>query len=55
MLVNSGRLRNVQFGILTLFDRPSEFSRYVVPVSPTAFVLTLPFTLIADRPLAMYY
>jgi hypothetical protein len=54
MLVNSGRLRNVQFGILTLFDRPSEFSRYIVPVSPTAFVLTLPFTLIADRPLAMY-
>jgi hypothetical protein len=55
MLVNSGRLRNVQFGILTLFDRPSEFSRYIVPVSPTAFVLTLPFTLIVDRPLAMYY
>ncbi len=54
VLVNSGRLRNVQFGLLTLFDRPSEFSRFIVPVSPTAFILALPFTLIGDRALALY-
>ncbi|HMQ32372.1 MAG TPA: hypothetical protein PKD53_16690 [Chloroflexaceae bacterium] len=52
-LVNSGRLRNVQLGELTLFDRPSEFSRRVAVVSPTAFILALPGTLVADRGLAL--
>lgn len=52
-LVNSGRLRNVQMGELTLFDRPSEFSRRVTVVSPTAFILALPGTLVADRGLTL--
>lgn len=53
LLVNSGRLRNVQLGDLTLFDRPSEFSRRVVVVSPTVFVLALPGSLLGDRGLAL--
>ena len=39
------RLRNVQLGDLTLFDRPSEFSRRVAVVSPTVFILALPGSL----------
>lgn len=53
LLVNSGRLRNVQLGDLTLFDRPSEFSRRVAVVSPTVFILALPGTLLGDRGLAL--
>lgn len=53
LLVNSGRLRNVQLGDLTLFDRPSEFSRRVAVVSPTVFVLALPGSLLGDRGLAL--
>jgi hypothetical protein len=55
LLVNSGRLRNVQLGILTLFDRPSEFSRNVAVVSPTAFIFAAPLTLIGDRTFALQF
>lgn len=55
LLVNSGRLRNVQLGILTLFDRPSEFSRNIAVVSPTAFILAAPLTLIGDRTFALQF
>ena len=53
LLVNSGRLRNVQLGVLALFDRPSEFSRRVIVVSPTVFILALPGSLVGDRGLAL--
>lgn len=52
-LVNSGRLRNVQLGNLTLFDRPSEFSRNIAVVSPVTFLLAAPLSLIGDRALAL--
>jgi len=55
LLVNSGRLRNVQLGNLTLFDRPSEFSRRVAVVSPTVFVLAAPFSLLGDRAFALQF
>jgi hypothetical protein len=55
LLVNSGRLRNVQLGDLTLFDRPSEFSRRVAVVSPTAFVLAVPYSLLGDRRFALQF
>jgi hypothetical protein len=55
LLVNSGRLRNVQLGILTLFDRPSEFSRNIAVVSPTAFILAAPLTLVGDRTFALQF
>ncbi|GAB4439716.1 MAG: hypothetical protein OHK0015_34900 [Chloroflexi bacterium OHK40] len=53
LLVNSGRLRNVQLGDLILFDRPSEFSRRVAVVSPTAFILLAPLSLLGDRAFAL--
>lgn len=55
LLVNSGRLRKVQLGDLTLFDRPSEFSRRVAVVSPTAFILAAPFSLLGDRRFALQF
>jgi hypothetical protein len=55
LLVNGRRLNNVQIGDLTLFDRPSEFSRRVAVVSPTAFVLALPFSILGDRRFALQF
>lgn len=55
LLVNSGRLRNVQLGDLTLFDRPSEFSRRVAVVSPTVFIVAAPFSLLGDRQFALQF
>lgn len=52
-LVNSGRLRKVQLGDLTLFDRPSEFSRNVAVVSPIVFLMAAPLSLVGDRELAL--
>lgn len=52
--VNGRRLYNVQIGTLTLFDRPSEFSRRIVTVSPTAYLLAAPLGLVGDGGLSLH-
>ncbi|NJN19198.1 MAG: hypothetical protein HC822_24570 [Oscillochloris sp.] len=52
--VNGRRLYSVQTGTLSLFDRPSEFSRRIVTVSPSAFILAAPLGLIGDRGIALH-
>ncbi|MEI8165324.1 MAG: hypothetical protein WCG26_03060 [Chloroflexales bacterium] len=53
LLVNGGWLHSVQLGNLSLFDRPSEFSRRIVAISPTAYILALPVALVGDQGLAI--